>query len=311
MLLPPNSVTALSSERIVWVDIVRAAAILLIICFHVAYEFTLDPNIRYVGYLGDSLFFIVSGYMLAQHYPKLKSFDLSWLWKRYVKVASLYYLTLIAIAILFFSSQGWLALGYDLLLHFTFMNWAVPGYLYTIISPAWFVIPLAAYYLLFPYLNRLLSWSKYALVLIFVLTLAYRYYEGSWASPNPLFFLGDFCFGIVFAQDRKSLPLVSPLITVVLSPIMLIPYIAFYIISLLEFFPKLMPAALGTLFTIIGSYTYELFLFHESIMKTMLGKWSIFGLAAAPSLAVLLIVLATVDHASRLIQRLLIPAANG
>ncbi|NYZ77307.1 acyltransferase [Candidatus Micrarchaeota archaeon] len=296
----------MGGERLVWIDGVRALAILLVIGFHVAYELTLDQNLRFIGYIGDSLFFIASGFMLAQRYPGIKKFDAKWLFRRYVKIASLYYPALIAMVLLFFANQGLLMNAYDLLLHFLFLNWISPDYLYSLISPAWFVIPLMAFYIAFPYLNRLMAWSKYAILVVFLITVADRIFEGGWASYYPIFFLGDFCFGIAFAQDRKNRALLAPLMTAAISPIMLVPYAAFYLLSFLE---NCKSALLGIL-PFIGRYTFELFLFHESVMKVALGKWNVYGLGVLPSLAVLLLSLLLVEKISIGIQRRLLPKAG-
>lgn len=303
----------MAGERIVWVDTVRTVAIFLIVLFHVSYEFTSDQNLRSIGYVGDSLFFIISGFMLAQRYPEIKKLDPRWFLRRYVKIASLYYPTLIAVALLFFIGQDFIKTVYDLILHFLFLNWVSPDYLYGLISPAWFVIPLVFFYILFPYLNRLLASSKYILLLIFLITAADRFFEGGWASHMPLFFLADFCLGIAFAQykqdknNKAGIFLLSPLVTAVISPIMIIPYVLFYLLSMLENYNL----GLFGVFSFIGRYTFEIFLFHESIMKVLLGKWNIYGLPVLQSFIVLIVSFAIVEKLSIEFQHRLLPKVNG
>jgi len=298
----------MAEERIAWLDIARTIAITLIVGFHVLYEFTLDESLRIIGYIGVSLFFIVSGFILARKYPNLKSFDIGWFKKRYIRIASLYYPTLMAIALLFFPDTYYKRL-YDLILHFVFLNFISSDTLYSIISPAWFVIPLVALYILFPYLNRLLAWSKYALIAIFLLSFAERYATHALVSVSPLLFLGDFCFGIVFAQDRRNKVLLAPLIMTINGPLMIASYVIFYLLSLLEDLNFALPRFLAGTFSFIGKYTFELFLFHESLMKVALGKWHVYGLSTSLSLVVLVLTLLVVEWISRTTQNALL--SNG
>ncbi|MEM4359026.1 MAG: acyltransferase family protein [Candidatus Bilamarchaeaceae archaeon] len=76
-------------ERLLWVDIVRTLAIFLIVLFHFIYEINPDQSLRWIGYVGVSLFFIASGYVLAKNYPDLENLNLSWLKKRYDRIVSL------------------------------------------------------------------------------------------------------------------------------------------------------------------------------------------------------------------------------
>ena len=88
-------------ERLVSIDLLRVIAIVLIIGFHLVYNFNHDSSIRPVGFLGVSLFFIISGFMLAKKYPLLEKFSAPWFLKRYIRIASLYYLALIFLVFLF------------------------------------------------------------------------------------------------------------------------------------------------------------------------------------------------------------------
>lgn len=294
-------------ERLLWIDVVRTLAIFLIVLFHFIYEINPDQSLRWIGYVGVSLFFIASGYVLAKNYPDLENLNLSWLKKRYVRIVSLYYPTLIAIVLLF-STQTWYRGIHDLILHFIFLNFVSHDTLYSIISPAWFLIPLMGFYLLFPYLNRLLKWSKYILIIAFLLMIADRILiEKGWISYSPLSFLGDFCFGIAFVQDRKNLALAASVLTVIASPLMAIPYFIFYLMSSIEHWN----ADPFGIFSTISKYTLEIFLFHESIMMVLLRKWSIYSLDIFSSLAVLIITLSIVEKISILVQQWLLPKIDG
>jgi len=286
-----------SKGRIFWVDLARALAIMLIVAFHVAYEFTLDNGIRWIGFLGVSLFFIISGFMLAKHDPDLVSFDGGWLWRRYVKIAALYYPAIIVLVLLLGDqiTQGGIT---DLVLHFLFLNGLWPEYLFSIISPAWFMIPLFAFYILYPYLNLLTTRYRLFLPLAVLVTLAVRFKFGGLVSVDPLFFFGEFCFGIAFAHGRRDLLMLAPLALAFAMPVMAVPFIGFYLFSLL---PKAEPLPLQGLFSLIGQHTFELFLFHESVMKVALGKWKVWGVGVAASTIVLLMALAAVMKLSWMI----------
>ena len=79
--------------------------------------------------------------MLAMKYKELISFDLNWLKKRWLRIATLYYPALICVSLLFVSEDIYSRVK-DLVLHFLFLNWMVPSLSYSIISPAWFLVPL-------------------------------------------------------------------------------------------------------------------------------------------------------------------------
>lgn len=305
-----------SRTRAVWIDIVRTIAIILIIGFHVAYELTRDEGLRYIGYVGDSFFFIASGYMLAVRYPEIKSLSRQWMWRRYVKLASLYYPALVAMLLLFFaSSQGLLDSIYDLILHFTFLNWIAPDHLFTLISPAWFIIPLFYLYVAYPYLNRALASSRHIFIIIVLITLGARIYDGvlrgAWATSNPLFFLDDFCFGIVLARYGQDVVLIAPLVYAIINPILALPYAAFYLFFSLEPALQSLPCFAGAVFNFFGAYTFEFFLFHESVMKVALGRWNVYGLGVLPSLVVLALALFAVEFISNSIRRALLKEEGG
>ena len=290
-------------ERMVWLDVVRVLAIVLVVSFHIAYELNPDPNLRIFGFFGVSLFFIASGFALAAHYPKLTSFDLGWFWKRYVKIASLYYPALIVIVFLF-SSQTYYGGINDLFLHLLFLNFLSPDRAFSIISPSWFIIPLLGLYLLFPYLNRFAQ-SKFFLSLAFLLTLVFRLYNPGWTSFSPLFFIGDFCFGISLAK-RENILLLSSLLVAFVEPGMALPFIIFYALHFLR--PSNNPVT--GLFTFISNHTFEFFLFHESIIMVVFSGWRVFSLNLFLSLLVLLLSMLAVICLSRAILIVLLPSLS-
>lgn len=283
--------------RIFWIDIARALAIILIVGFHVGYEFTLDNGIRWTGFIGASLFFIISGFMLGKHDPDLTSFDLGWLGKRYLKIASLYYPTIIVLCLLF-GSQIYDNGIRDIVAHFLFINATWPELTYSIISPAWFLIPLFFLYVFYPFINRLMkSHGSLMMILAVIVSMAARMALGGIVNPNPLFFLAEFVFGIAFAYGKKDAWMLAPIALALVMPVMAAPFIVFFALSLL---PEAGPDHIGrSIASFIGQHTFEIFLFHESLMKAMLGKWKVFGLDALPSSAILIAGLLAVIAVSR------------
>ncbi len=285
--------------RILWIDIARALAIALIVGFHVAYEFSLDNGIRWVGFLGASLFFIISGFMLAKHDPGMVSFDKGWFVRRYIKIASLYYPAIIVLVILF-GAQIYDNGLWDIIAHFLFINGIWPALTYSIISPAWFIIPLFFYYIFYPYINRFTKNYSLFLPLAVIATLAARMIYGGLVNPNPFCFLAEFCFGIAFAHGKRDFWMLAPLALAIAAPVMALPFIVFFVLSLL---PSDEPNhIIGSAFSLIGQHTFEIFLFHESVMKAILGKWKVFGLGATASTIILLLSLAMVMVISKAIN---------
>ena len=286
--------------RIFWIDLARIAAILLIVAFHVGYEFTLDNGIRWVGFLGASLFFIISGFMLGRHDPERVSFDLGWMFRRFLKIASLYYPTLIVLFAILGSQicdKGWI----DVAAHMLFINGTWPETTYSIISPAWFLVPLFFLYVFFPLINRLVRSHGVFIPIAVLITLAARMYYGGLVNTSPFFFLAEFCFGIAFANGRKDAWMIAPLALAAVMPVMAAPFLLFFLFSLL---PEKGPDHLvREAASLIGQHTFEIFLFHESLMKVALGKWKVSGLDALPSTAILIAGLLAVMAVSRWVNR--------
>lgn len=291
-------------DRIFWVDLIKIIAIVLIVLFHVLYELNKDLNLRPMGFVGVSLFFIASGYILTYKYNSLKSFDLNWFGKRYLKIASLYYPALLVIALLFgiqvyeISGHGLIP---DLFLHFSFTNWFFHDTAYSIISPAWFLVPLIALYLFFPYINRFVSANKYYALLLVGLSVLVRYYAQTWTSFSPLYFVGDFALGIALLHFEESWLILFGLLNAVANPLMVIPTIIIFILYCVR-------KPIDTLLKIIdfiGRYTFEIFLFHESLLMILLGKWNVFGLSKEISFVITIICFFLTYKISKTIQTLI------
>jgi len=289
------------NNRIVWIDFARIIAIVLIVGFHLLYALNENQGLRSYGFVGASLFFILSGYMLAFRYPDVTGFDFDWLKKRFVKIVSLYYPALIAMALLF-PIDTYYRGPYDLGLHFIFMNWISQDTAYSIISAGWFIVPLIGLYLLFPYLNRFMKKAPYLIFIAFALELANRFMVKDLVSFSPVFFLGEFCFGMIIANgERKWWLLAAALIPAIINPVLLVPFVLFFILSSLAGAVLKLPGPLS----LVAGNTFEIFLFHEAAIMVALGRWSLYGQGMLVSLIGLGTAIVLVKLISKRIQRTL------
>lgn len=279
-----------SETTLPWIDALRVIAIIAVIGFHVAYEFNPSSTLRPIGFFGVSLFFIISGFVLANRYQNVSIFDFSWYTKRWLKLASLYYPTLVVLIVLF-STKTIQQNLYDLFMHFVFLDFLSADTIYSIISPAWFIVPLVGLYALFPFLNLILKKHPEFIIPFSSISFMLRFLEGNFTSFSPLYFLSDFCFGIIFAQvfiptfdpaKTRKCWLLPSLVTGFITPVMALSYPLFYVFSKLKIPSFLLPAI-----SFIATHTFELFLFHESILQVLLGKWHILGQEKVLSLVIL------------------------
>jgi len=284
-------------RRIIAIDLIRVLAITLIIAFHFIYDYTYANSLRNLGFVGVSLFFIISGFVLAKRYPKLESFSLRWFFKRYLRISVLYYSALIILVVLLGKQVYAGGLVKNLVAHFLFIDFLFKETAYGITSAAWFIPPLIALYLMFPYLNKFTKKSLWFLVFIFTLMISARLYSGALSSYSPLFFIGEFCFGIAYAHGKKILPLAISLFTVFLFPVMVLPFIIFSGILLFEW--NIFPSKL---LHFIGANTLALFLFHEAFIKIFTGKWSIPPLTRFNALFLLVTFAIVATHYSRVLR---------
>ncbi len=243
---------------------------------------------------------MASGFSLTLRYPNITSFNLGWLVRRYVHIASVYYPALIAIVLLF-STQGYDGNPFYVLgAHFLFLDWLLPGTAFSIISPAWFVIPLMAFYVLYPFINRFVKTSKLFYPFAFVITVVVRLLSGTLVSVNPLFFLADFCFGMKFAYEKSYWTFLPLILLAVVNPAMMIPFTVFCLFYLARNF---MPAFLSG----IAKYTFEIFLFHEAVVNVILKKWTLYDASVPVSLLSILVSVIIVTVFSKKINALVKP----
>ncbi|MDA3836530.1 MAG: hypothetical protein PF542_02815 [Nanoarchaeota archaeon] len=121
------------------------------------------------------------------------------------------------------------------------------------------------------------------LLIAFVSMIIFRIIENSYTSFSPLFFLGEFCFGIALANGKKTEALLISLLTIFVNPIMAIPFILFYLITLSNwsFIPE-------ESLKFISNNTLALFLFHESVMKITIGRWKLFSFETNTAVLILI-----------------------
>lgn len=285
-------------KRIAFIDILKALSIFLVIIFHLFYQLYPSNFLRPLGFIGVSLFIIVSGFLLAKKYPLQEKFSFRWFFKRFFKIALVYYSTLIILVLLFYKQTYQGNTFLTLISHFTFIDPFLQNYAYTIISPAWFLTPLIAFYFLFPWLNKYSKKSNLFIIASFIISIVYRILNPDYfTSPNPLFFLSDFVFGIslVHKKDKTLLKysllfLLIPLFDILnnsrfglLRILMILPFFLFYLFSKLKIDNA--PKIIG----IISLNTLVLFLIHESFIKVSLNIWSIYGLNSILSLIILIL----------------------
>lgn len=269
----------MKKQRYAFIDILKVLAIFLVLAFHFLYIRTPNNSLRPIGFIGISLFFIISGYVLAKNYPNLKKFSLNWFLKRYARIAPIYYLSLIFLVIIFAKQCYSGNVFGNLFSHFLFIDSFFKDYSYGIISPAWFLVPLICLYFVFPFLNNILQKRWFLFLPIFAITLATMLYYSTYTSFNFLFFLGQFCFGIVFAHGKKLRPLLISLSIIFIKPIMFAPFLIFFIFS---FINKKYISQKAISF--LASQTIALFLLHEGLFNLILNKWHIYNIPKYPAI---------------------------
>ncbi len=289
-------------ERNTSIDLLRTIAITSIIHFHFAYAYTYQGYLREIGFFGISLFFIISGYLLTYKYPDLEKFSIKWFWKRYVKIASLYYLGLITIILMFTNQSYTGSLWKNLITHIFFIDFYFTDTAYGIMSAAWFLIPLMGMYILFPYLNKLIKKRSYLLIIIMIAMVLFRMNRDGLTSFNLLFFLGEFCFGIALAHNKKDIFLLTPLLVILIEWFMIFPFITFYVIHLLNlnFLPQ-------KILRFIGKNTLPLFLFHEAILKVWTEEWHLYTLNKYSAAFLLIVISVFLTYTSSKIQNFITP----
>ena len=111
----------------------------------------------------------------------------------------------------------------------------------------------------------------------------YRIKDKTYTSYFYLFFIGEFCFGMLYAYGHKKKAIMASILTVIVAPMMFLPYILFILFSYVSHIPFKRTMAF------LGANTLFLFLYHEAFIKIWLDKWYIFSLDKFSALSVLTI----------------------
>jgi len=291
-----------NKKRLNSIDFLKVIAIILVVVFHFWYQASGTNSLRVIGAIGVSIFFIVSGFSLANKHHNLTKPSLKWFFQKYIKIASLYYIAILAVILLFATQSYDGNLLQNIISHLFFLN-PYSQTPYSFISPAWFLTPLIAFYLFFPLLNFLIKKYRFTLPLFILITTLFRDTPQTFTSPNPLFYLAEFCFGIALFYNKKDILLLSPLIllTTTISNWMILPFAIVYIFYVAE---TKLPSL--RIIKFIGTYTLAIFLFHESFMNLIYNKWHIYNLSKPIALIVLTISTLFAVMISKRIQKLLL-----
>jgi len=202
-----------------------------------------------------------------------------------------------------FSEQAYRgSLWKNIVAHFFFVDFYFADTSYGIISAAWFLVPLMGMYLLFPYLNKLIKKRGYLLGVVILAMVLFRMDKGGLASFNLLFFLGEFCFGIALAHNKKNIFLLTPVFTVIVAQFMIYPFAAFYVIHSLRL--RFLPSRTLKL---IGKYTLTIFLFHEAFIYIWTENWHLYTLNKYSAVFLLIVVSLFLTYISCKIQNFITP----
>jgi peptidoglycan/LPS O-acetylase OafA/YrhL len=127
-----------------------------------------------------------------------------------------------------------------------------------------------------------------------------RLKEGTYTSFSPLFFIGEFCFGIALVYNKKLIPIVSCLMLFFVDWIMVVPFFLFL------FMINIKSIRFGKIITFVGTNSLALFLLHESFMNVIFNKWSLFGLNRYLAILLLLVISFALVFLSNKLQRYLL-----
>lgn len=191
-----------------FIDYWRVAATFYLVCFHTAglleqkgyYIAPIFKNIFGKGYIGTSFFMVLSGFIITLIYQnklltkdKIYSFWIIRFFRSYIT-----YLLLLPLGFLstyFFGNTielDWLVLPNILANLFVISSW-LPGLLITYITPAWTLITLYLFYVIFPFIKINKEPHK---TIIYLLILCFL---------PPLLYTISFPEGINTSQETKEL----------------------------------------------------------------------------------------------------------
>ena len=147
-------------------DSLRGIGILLIFILHVGIYFPLSNaflrDFSNMGSMGVQIFFIISGLSLSWMYKESEMINFrEFIYKRMVRLLPMFYLFII-INLMFFGlvERHRAPHGNDIstiLLNLSLLGWLSPWAIDSIIDGSWFIFSLMVFYLIFPFLKRMIN----------------------------------------------------------------------------------------------------------------------------------------------------------
>ena len=172
---------AASSDRLPGVDVLRAAAALLVLVCHVMDISNWEAGglALAIGQMGRRLFLVLSGFLLFLPYARAaygrgrRVGMAEYALKRALRLLPLYVTAVLAFALLGFV-RGWPANGKNLLYHLLFIHTYDKSTFFGLAGPLWFIAVIAHWYVLLPFVgwvwlklkHRLVVWAAATFVLV-------------------------------------------------------------------------------------------------------------------------------------------------
>lgn len=178
----------MNNSRMVWIDSLKGLAILGIIMIHSGGAKLPDPLgiVARFGGSGVQLFFVISAFLTFLSLEKVgmcsKCFVtyFSWFLKKVIVLCPLYYLTLLLSILVtggnsyWYGSEGGITI-WNVISHVTFTWGFVPHYCNSIIGGEWYLGTLIIFWIIAPFLFRIINSFERATVFFFCTTIVCKY----------------------------------------------------------------------------------------------------------------------------------------
>lgn len=195
----------MTKERLTYIDTLKGIAILGVVLAHFCVAFSSPiPGVNTIAAVGSrcpQLFFIISAYLTWASLSKSDTIDSkSFLIKRFVKIAPLFYIALLFTAIFPEIQKFEIA---NVATHITFANGLFPEYINSMMKVEWYIADLALFYIVTPLLYRYIRNFKTAImafsiasVLNIVFTLTTNHLFAEQIANNAAYetYFHTFCF---------------------------------------------------------------------------------------------------------------------
>jgi len=205
-------------KRDLSLDVMRIVAIFMIVVFHFASVWGVSNSIFLFyangtwGSLGTSLFLILSGYLLRKRYTSIDSVK-SFYFKRWLSIYPSFYIAfavaflinVIRIKKVFYQGPAY-TLIYSLFGIDNYLNWFDIS-TYAIVGE-WFSTVIVVLYILFPFLNKVMSRFKWTASVIFTIFYIIYIYYGLFPKHAEISFVSCgfiFWVGMLLAEYEKSI----------------------------------------------------------------------------------------------------------